>query len=195
MTLSQETVTDLKSFDWQSIIEYGNSLDAFNDAQWRFFKGFIAEITIDADGEETLKYVAQPHKDYDWDKYQCSVELKSMLSNQLYKKDGSLRKSYTIKFNNSNGTNKQETIPEDHVADILLVVANDGAFVVDKETVMKHVSKQGDGFSLVLPNEVVTEVSGKVPVKTTWKNTLRQQIEDLIREDYNNFKEWKSKNG
>jgi len=184
--INQQVLSDLKNFNWQFIVDYGNSLCNFNESQWRFLKGFIVEITIEKNSEPTLKYVGAEHKDYDWHKYDMSVELKSQLSDSMYTKAGNLRKNYTIKLNNSNGTNNNQTLPDNHVADLLIVIRNDGAFVIDKETVLANAIKQGDGFSVKVSNDLIVEISGRIFPEKKYSNTLRESILKAIEHDIEN---------
>ena len=184
--INQQALSDLKNFNWQFIVDYGNSLCDFDDAQWRFLKGLIVEITIEKNGERTLKYVGAEHKDYDWLKYNMSVELKSQLSASMYTKAGELRKNYIIKLNNTNGTNNNTKLPKEHVADLLIVVRNDGAFVIDKETVLANAIKQGDGFSVKVSKDIITEISGRIFPKNKYTNTLRESIIKAIEHDIEN---------
>ena len=58
-TKLNKVVTDLKSFNWKAVIDYGNSLGPkFDDAQWRFLKGLIMEKAAEVhSGDTTFKYV------------------------------------------------------------------------------------------------------------------------------------------
>lgn len=181
--LNTEILADLKAFNWQVIVEYGNSLKDFNDAQWRFLKGLIVELTVEKHSNKNLKYVGEDHRDYVWPKHNIDVELKSQLSDNMYNKDGSLRKNYEVKLSNTNGTNKNKTLPESHVADCVIVVRNDGAFVLDKKTVLKHAKVQGDGVVVKVPKAAITEVSGRILCENTYNNNLKQLIMDAIRND------------
>ena len=174
-------INDMKKWDWNKIITIGNGLDDLNDAQWRFMKGLVAELAVEANaGKQGPTYVGEAHKDYDWAKHNVSIELKSQLSTSMYKKKGGLKKNYTIKLNNSNGTNKHEAVPADQVADYLIVVANDGAFVLDKATVIELAKPGGDGFSVVVPNQRVIEITGPINVEGKCLN-LKKKIEAAIR--------------
>lgn len=176
-----DVIEDLKKFNWQKIVDYGNSLSEFNDAQWRFLKGLIAELCVEF--YSNLVYVGENHKDYDWPMHKKSVELKSQLSDRMYCKNGKLKKNYEIKLNNSNGTNNQKTLPPEHVADYLIVLRNDGAFVIDKNIVLTYAAKQGDGFNLKIPNTVITEISGRIKQQTAYNNNLKTLILKAIRDD------------
>ncbi len=180
--MNANIVNDLKQFNWNKIIKIGNGLSDLNDAQWRFMKGLVAELAVEANaGTDGPVYVGEAHKDYDWPKYKVSIELKSQLSGSMYTKKGALKKSYTIKLNNSNGTNKLKELPKEHVADYLIVVANDGAFVLDRETVIAHATAGGDGFSVVVPNSVITELTGKIVVTNIVNLGLKEIIIAAIK--------------
>ena len=135
--MNQNIVDDLKTFDWQTIIEYGNSLDDLNDSQWRFIKGLAVELATEQCSDGNLIYVGARHKDFDWPKHNITAELKSQLSTGMYNKKGRLKKNYSIKLNNSHGTNKQVTIDPADVADVIIVVRDDGAFAIDQATAIE----------------------------------------------------------
>lgn len=180
--MNKQILDDLKKFDWQTIVDFGNSLDDLSDSQWRFIKGLVAELAVEEHGEDSLTYVGEKHKDYDWPKYKVSVELKSQLSGPMYGKKGPMLKNYTIKLNNSNGTNKKETLTDDQVADILIVVRNDGAFALDKKTIMANAYRGGDGFEVKVSNDKIIELSGPIKHQTTYTTNLKEVITNAIRE-------------
>jgi len=179
--LSTKVLDDLKSFKWQKVIDIGNTLDDLSDHQWRFMKGFIAEILVE-ECSGSLVYVGDIHKDYDWPKHNLTVELKSQLSGPMYNKSGLKRKRYIIKLNNTRGTNTKEVIQDDMVADIILIVNNDGAYAIDKETAIKYTKHLGDGFEIIIPSEEVIELTGKMTVKTHYQTNFKEQIKKLITE-------------
>ena len=120
-------------------------------------------------------------KDYHWKKYNLNVELKSGLSGSMYGKKGNLNKNFLIKLNNSNGTNKKDTLSPDEVADILIVIKNDGAFVVDKNTIIRCSKKTGDGFDLMLNRGDVIQLTGKLYPNTMNNLNLKEKIMNAIR--------------
>ena len=65
----------------------------------------------------------------------------------------------------------------------MIVVRNDGAFVLDKKTVLKHAKVQGDGVVVKVPKAAITEVSGRILCENTYNNNLKQLIMDAIRND------------
>jgi len=100
----------------------------------------------------------------------------------MYNKSGLKRKRYTIKLNNTRGTNTKEVIHDDMVADIILIVNNDGAYAIDKETAIKYTKHLGDGFEIIIPSEEVIELTGKMTVKTHYQTNFKEQIKKLITE-------------
>ena len=180
--LSQEIIDALRKFDWHQIIDKGNKLEDLNDRQWRFIKGLVIELIVEKySGQDGLTYVGDMFKDYHWKKYNLNVELKSGLSGSIYGKKGNLNKNFLIKLNNSNGTNKKDTLSPDEVADILIVIKNDGAFVVDKNTIIRCSKKTGDGFDLMLNRGDVIQLTGKLYPNTMNNLNLKEKIMNAIR--------------
>ena len=180
--LSQEIIDALRKFDWHQIIDKGNKLEDLNDRQWRFIKGLVIELIVEKySGQDGLTYVGDMFKDYHWKKYNLNVELKSGLSGSMYGKKGNLNKNFLIKLNNSNGTNKKDTLSPDEVADILIVIKNDGAFVVDKNTIIRCSKKTGDGFDLMLNRGDVIRLTGKLYPNTMNNLNLKEKIMNAIR--------------
>lgn len=181
--ITQAVIDHLRSFEWDQIIHKGNCLGDLNDRQWRFMKGLVAELVVEKhSGSQGLKYVGADHKDYDWPAHGLTVELKSQLSAGMFIKRGELRLTYTIKLNNSLGTNKRDTLPPEQVADLLIVVRNDGAFVIDRETVLRNAHKGGDGFMVIVTNSEIVDLTGKITVSSVGNFNLRAKITDAIRE-------------
>lgn len=181
--IKSDIIDDIKHFQWKEIISHGNRLEDLNDAQWRFLKGLVAELLVEKySGIDGLTRVGQPHYDYVWDKHQIRVELKSLFSAKMYDKYGKVKNNFTVKLNNSNGTNKKEKMSADEVAEILLVVYNDGAFAVDQTTVIERSQAGGDGFVVKLKKTDIIEISGKMSATDTTSFDLKEKISNAIRE-------------
>ena len=180
--MKQDIIDDLKAFDWQTIVDFGNSLDDLNDSQWRFLKGLVAELTVEEHGEDTLTYVGEKHKDYEWPKHDVDVELKSQLSASMYGKKGNLSKHYSVKLNNSMGTNKKTKLDPSEVADVLIVVRNDGAFAIDKQTILDNATPGGDGFEVKVTKDQIVEISGKITQQTVYNTNLKKIVIDAIKQ-------------
>jgi hypothetical protein len=180
--MNQNIIDDLKAFDWQTIIEYGNSLDDLNDSQWRFIKGLAVELCVEKYSNSDLTYVGVKHKDFNWPAHNITAELKSQLSGGMYGKKGKLNKNYTIKLNNSHGTNKQKTINPADVADVIIVVRDDGAFAIDQATAIRNAVSGGDGFEVKVPKDEIIELTGLVVPERTFDTNLKEKITNAIRD-------------
>jgi hypothetical protein len=91
----------------------------------------------------------------------------------MYGKKGQLKKNYTIKLNNSHGTNKQATLNPADVADVIIVVRDDGAFAIDKATAIRNAKSGGDGFEVKVTKSEVVELSGLVTPNKTFNTNLK----------------------
>jgi hypothetical protein len=172
---------ELQTFNWQTIIDYGESLDDLNDRQWRFLKGLVAELTVEKHSQNNLVYVGEDHKDFDWPRLGKTVELKSQLSETMYAAKGRLKKNFSIKLNNSNGTNKREHLDPTQVCDYTLVVRSDGAFVIGRDTVLAQARKTGDGFEVKIAADQITEISGRITPRKQYQSTIKQAVINVVR--------------
>lgn len=178
----ENIIKELKSFNWRKILEISNSLSMFNDAQWRFLKAFVIELSLEKYSNDHLKYVALKHKDYDWVKLNVTVELKSNTSCSMFGKKGKIKNNFTILLNNSMGTNNKQTLDNSEISDIIVVVYNDGVFAISKETAKKFLNKKGDGFSLLIPKEEITLIyKNSIKEKNDKILSLKDDIMKLIR--------------
>lgn len=178
--MSQQAINDIKKWNWQTIIDFGNSLDDFNDAQWRFLKGLIIELAVEKHSEPTLQYVGEVHKDFVWGKYNLDIELKSAMTSSMYTKKGQLRKNYTIILNNSMGTNKKSTLSPSDVADIIIVPTNNGVFAIDRATALAHHKVKGDGVSVKVTSSQIVPITGPLTQKNIYNTNLKQSIMSAI---------------
>jgi hypothetical protein len=176
----QQIINDLKKYDWQFIINFGNSLEELNDRQLRFLKGFVCEELI-AMQDSSLICVREDHKDFDWPKHNTTIELKSQLSQSMYKKNGKSRKTFIVKFTNSNGTNNKDMLEPELICDITIVLRNDGCFLVDKETVIRNLHKTGDGFDLKINLNDIKEISGYVVANNKYNVDLNNALQTAVR--------------
>lgn len=180
--MNKEILEDLKNeFNWQLIIDFANSLTDLNYGQWRFAKGLVIEFTLEDHGEKTFMRVGLAHKDFDWTKHSITVEVKSQMSDAMYTpKRGDLRKKYSGRLNNSHGDNKTTLDPAD-VADLILVIRNDGSFVIEKEVIMAHL-KYGKGhWDFVVPGDKIIEISGPIKTQVVYPTTLRHDLETVMK--------------
>jgi hypothetical protein len=178
--MNANIINDLKALDWQTIINFGNSLSDLDEAQLRFLKGLVVELTVEKYSD--IKYVGDVHRDFEWKRHSVDIELKSQLSLSMHTKKEKLCKTFNIQLSNSYGTNNQDALDLDNVADILIVVRKDGAFVIDRHTVMEHAVKRGDGWFLKIPNTKINDLTGLIKQQTTYQSTLKQDIINLIKQ-------------
>jgi len=179
--MSQPIIDAFKKFDWQKIIDYANSLGDLNDAQLRFIKGLAIELATEAFSNSDMKYVGEKHRDFEWDTFDIDVELKSVVSQGMYNKKGQVKTLPGIRLNNSMGTNK-DILDPDTIADWLLVVLRDGAFVVPKETVLSKAKHCGDGWDLRLSKDDITEVSGRITKQKEYNTKLSEGFRSAIKQ-------------
>ena len=207
MALNPQIINDLKSFNWQEIINYGCSLDDLNDPQWRFFKGLCMELAVEKNS--TMKYVGKVHCDFVWPLHNITAELKTQLGKEnpkekydgfwkFVKKTGEikLRKKITVKFTNSRGTNTKQTLTANAVADFLIVLRRDGVVVFDRNTVLKNIVHLGDGFDMIIPVDEINQtipgghiIVGPITSSNKYKNsnTLKQVIIDATKNNIPKF--------
>jgi hypothetical protein len=179
--MTKKFVSDCKSIDWQKVIDICESLDDLNDSQFRFLKGRFIELVVENQSNGLLKYVGNKHQDYICERYNLKVELKSVTSQQLYKKDKTLRKSNTIILNNSMGTNSKNALDPKDVADYLIVVKSDGAVLVDKQTILDNATSNGDGFIVKLEPEHVVELSGMLGNSVKYNIKIKDKVDTLLK--------------
>lgn len=182
-----QTIDDLKGFNWQKIIDYGNNLDELNDAQLRFIKGRAVELAIEKFADGDLKYVGEHHKDYVWPKHNVDVEAKSQFSDKMFDRHGNIKDKFDIKINNSNGTNKKTVLDTTDVADYVLVIRKDGAFVLDRQTVISNSKGDGDGFVCTVNKSQITPLTGKITANPVPASNIKAGIDRVLRESLDNI--------
>jgi hypothetical protein len=179
--MSPEIITSLKLFNWQKIIDYGNSLTDLNDAQLRFLKGLAIEQAVEVFGDGDIKYVGEKHRDYQWPKYEIDLELKTIFSQGMYNVKGDIKTLPGIRLNNSMGTNKAALDPAT-IADVLVVVLRDGAYAVSKEIVLANAKHLGDGWELKLTKSNIVELSGRILTKHKYNTNISRAVKNAIKE-------------
>ena len=186
-TIDNAVLEDLKSFPWRTILHVANGLEDLNDAQLRFIKGLIIEKTVAHCSNQMLTYIGAVHTDFEWHNRNLLVELKSNVSSSMYYKNngrghekGDIKKQFQIKLNNSNGTNTKTILTPSDVSDLLIAVYKDGAFVVDKETVIKNSVAGGDGWVLTLKHSDITPITGPINIANPTPLNFKQIIYDAV---------------
>jgi hypothetical protein len=178
--MQPEVIDRMKSWDWQTIVNIGASLDDLNDAQWRFLKGLVQELALEKFSGGDLKYVGKPHKDFEWLEQNLSVEAKAQSSQKLFDRLGKIKKKIEVKLNNSNGTNVRDLDPN-NVCDIIVVTRRDGGFAVDKSRALACARKDGDGFVLELSPDDIICLSGRLEITKQYDIKLKEQTIDAAR--------------
>ena len=179
--MNQQMTDDLKNCSWQKIIDYGNSLTDLNEAQLRFAKGLAVEAAVEKLSNSDLTYVGEKHRDYNWPTHNVDVELKSIFSQKMYDRNGNIKTLPGIRLNNSMGSNKDQLDPNT-IADIVVVVCADGAFAVDKDTVLATAKHHGDGWELRLKPNQITELSGRITQQNKYDVKLADKVRDAIKD-------------
>lgn len=183
MSSLKEDIDGLRKYDWQTIVDYGNSLEELNDSQWRFIKGLSIELFLEKMSNGQLTYVGEKHRDFISNISKNSIELKSQFSSTMFDKKGRLRKNYSIRLNNSQGTNKLE-LQESDVCDFVLVVMQDGAFTVDKKTVLNNVKYSGDGFALTVSSTLISVLTPRLVSVNIKPSNLKSVILQAIKDSF-----------
>lgn len=80
------------------------------------------------------------------------------------------------------GTNKKTKLDPNDVADILIVVRNDGAFAIDKQTILAHATSGGDGFDVKITKDQIIELSSKITQKTKFNTNLKKVVINAIKQ-------------
>ena len=179
--MTPEIIASLKLFDWQKIIDYGNSLTDLNGAQFRFLKGLAIEKAVEFFGDGNLKYVGEKHRDYQWPKHAIDLELKTIFSQAMYNSKGDIKTLPGIRLNNSMGTNKSALDPN-NIADVLVVVHRDGAYAVSKDIVVAQAKHLGDGWELRPSTSDIVELSGRTLTKNKYNTNISTAVKNAIKE-------------
>jgi len=97
----------------------------------------------------------------------------------MYTKKGKYCKNYSIRLNNSMGTNNRALSAQD-VADIIIVVKSDGAFALDRATILANHTSMGDGVIVKVTADQIVPITGPISQKTVYNNTLKSSIMHTI---------------
>jgi hypothetical protein len=191
MTVSKtqhaDIINDFKKFLWANIIDYGNSVSGLNDRQYRFLKGKVIEKAVEFFSNGNLIYTGDSDKDYFWPKYNISVEAKTQFSQSMFYKDGSVVKSFSVKLTNSNGTNKKTSLTEEEIPEYVLVIRNDGAFVITRDIVIKNSIATGDGFICEVTRDDIILLTNKIISTSAPNYQIKKLIEEVIEQDIKNY--------
>ena len=170
----------MRSWDWQTRVNVGASLDDLNEAQWRFLKGLVQELALERFSHGDLHYVGRPHQDFEWPARNLTVEAKAQSSQRMYDRRGDIKSKNEIKLNNSNGTNVRD-LDAANVCDIIVVTRRDGGFAVDRGTALARARKDGDGYVLQLSAQDIVPLTPRLQITQQFDINLKEQTIDAAR--------------
>ena len=181
----------LKSFNWNNIFSDALACDALNEAQNRFLKGRIIEKSVEWNSNGHLTYIGDKHKDFDWIEEKFEVEMKSVTSFRIYGKKGQIKEKFEILLSSVMG-NKKQTPIESEICDLILILYRDGAFVLEKENVLKNIQSYEDGLRVRGHTSCLIPLTGLIQEKNIVKNPkflnfpihLNKLIESAIKDSY-----------
>ena len=176
-------ISDLKSFDWKQVIDYGNNLGPkFNNAQWRFMKGLIMEKATESySNDPTFKYVGEKHCDFKWEKHNITIEQKSIMAGKFYTKKNKLKKTLNFILTNSQGTNNSTKISS--IADVLIGISSDGVVFAPNDVVMRYLTQNDDGYVVNIPGSEIVEITGYLEPGATYENNLYEVLITAMEEN------------
>jgi len=159
----------LKSFNWNNIFSDALACDALNEAQNRFLKGRIIEKSVEWNSNGHLTYIGDKHKDFDWIGEKFEVEMKSVTSFRIYGKKGQIKEKFEILLSSVMGNKKQKPI-ESEICDLILILYRDGAFVLEKENVLKNIQSYEDGLRVRGHTSCLIPLTGLIQEENIVKN-------------------------
>lgn len=176
--IDQPIISKLKSFDWDFIIDFGcNKVNHIKGNQYNFWRGTLMEQAV-ALQDKKLKFVGGDthHKDFDWERFLITLELKSLLSKEMYTRRGALKTSF--KLNLTNLRSKRE-LKESEICDIILVIMKDGAFVIPKQIAFQNCIQNGKKIDIIVPAKYIIEISGRKSLSLVKQKV---DINEMIRD-------------
>lgn len=182
--IKPEVIAKLKSFDWDFIIDFGlNKVNHIKGNQFNFWRGTLMEQVI-AKQDKQLDFIGggENHKDFNWLRFltapdtPLTVEIKSLLKNQMYTRRGALKSS--LKLNLTNLRSARD-LTESEIGDIILVIMQDGAFVIPKHIAFQNQIQKGNKIDIDVPSKYVIEISGRKSISPVNQTV---DINDMIRD-------------
>lgn len=158
--IAPDVIAKLKSFDWDFIIDFGfNKVNHIKGNQFNFWRGTLMEQVI-ATQDKQIKFVGgdEHHKDFNWERFGITLELKSLLNKQMYTRRGALKPS--LKLNLTNLRSPRD-LTESEICDIILVIMQDGAFAIPKQIAFQNQIQKGNKIDIDVPSKYVIEISGQ----------------------------------
>lgn len=188
--IDTEIISKLKSFDWDFIIDFSlNHVSKIKGNQYNFLRGGLIEDVI-SEQDKQLEFVGENHKDFQWHRFNLSLECKSLLNNTMYNRRGKLKDNFTIKLCSLRSKRKIKT---EEICDIILVIMKDGAFVIPKHVAVHNTIQKGNQIDIVIGSKHIVEISGsknlsavsqKIDINEMVKNFQKTLI-DKARQNFN----------
>jgi hypothetical protein len=173
-----DVISKLKSFDWDFIIDFGfNKVNHIKGNQFNFWRGTLMEQVI-ATQDKQLDFVGgdEHHKDFKWNRFDITLELKSLLNKQMYTRRGALKPSYKINLTNLRSA---RNLTLNDVSDIILVIMSDGSFAIPKHIAFQNSVQKGNKVDVVISSKYIIEISG---MKNSSPVNQTVDINDMIRD-------------
>lgn len=173
-----EVISKLKSFDWDFIIDFGyNKVNHITGNQFNFWRGTLMEQVI-ATQDKQIKFVGgdENHKDFNWERFGITLELKSLLKKQMYTRRGALKPSLKLNLTN---LRSPRALTESEICDIILVIMQDGAFAIPKHIAFQNQIQKGNKIDIEVPSKYLIEISGR---KSLTSVNQKIDINDMIRD-------------
>jgi len=187
-------LNQLKSFNWDHIIDFGfNTVSHLKGGQSNFWRGSMTERLISRQ-DSTLECVRLNHKDFEWHRFNVTLELKSQFNLSMYNKGGRLKPSYKINLCNLRSKRKIKT---SEICDIILVLRKDGAFAISKKAAIHNTIQHGNQVDIIIGPDQIHEITGyKVLNKVNQETDINQLVDefcdyiiDRSLQDFNKRKE------
>jgi len=158
ITKLDKIVAQLKTWEWDFIIHFGiNEIDNLKGkgSQYNWLRGDMIEDVISVQ-DDTLEFVGQNHKDFQWHRFNISLECKSLLKNSMYDSKGKLREIFKVKLCSLRSNRK---ITTKDVCDIILVVMKDGSFIIPKKAAILAAEQNDKQVDIVIESKYIIEIS------------------------------------
>jgi hypothetical protein len=185
----EQAVQNLKSWNWDFIIDFGfNTVSHLRGGQMNFMRGTLLEQLISKQDKQ-LECVRENHRDFIWHKYNISLELKSQFNQSMYNKGGRLKDEYKVHLCNMRSMKK---IRQDQICDLVLVIRKDGAFVITQDLAYQNRRQPASDVDIILGPKQIVEVSGYKSLSTVQQtfdinDTILQFCDTLIDNAYKHY--------
>ena len=173
--ISSEVISKLKSFDWDFIIDFAlNHVSHIKGNQYNFLRGGLIEDVI-GEQDDQLRFVGENHKDFEWDRFNITVESKSLLNNTMYDGRGKLKHTFKVKLCSLRSKRK---IKPNEICDIILVIMKDGSFIIPKNIAIHNTIRKGNQIDIVVASNHIIEISGP---KNLTAVTQKVDINEMVK--------------